>query len=89
MNRFASDCGPFLVDLVVNPNPSDIGCFASSSKKSWSLVLRYCGFCTSMTCLFCRMVSSKVAAFAMKMQKIINKMIAVVIMTGLNNYTDT
>ena len=44
MNRFASGCGPFLVDLVVNPNPSDIGCFASSSKKSWSLVLRYCGF---------------------------------------------
>ena len=73
MNRFASGCGPFLVVLVVNPNPSDIGCFASSSKNSWSLVLRYCGFCTSITCLFCRIVCSKFAAFAMKIKLRINK----------------
>ena len=74
----------------MNPNPSDIGCFASSSKKSWSLisieVLRLLQF-NDMFVLSNGLKQSGSFCYEKARNKIKNGSSNVMI--GLNTYIDT
>ena len=71
--RLFSGCRPFLDNVLVNPNPSDMGCFASNSKKSWFLVSKYFGCWTSMTCLLWRIVWRIFAALAVEKEILLHR----------------